>query len=226
MAVRAPARHFRSPHPPFRPAGDRSRGRVAVEPRDGVVCRPDHVHFFPSALTATEFGPLSAWPSAHRPAPVSLMQPARPAGWRIAPVLVLRLANYTAPIRGATRSYVDALSVGADRNRDRGLKRMAVDARAGPCLADAAAASHGLADCPGVSVAIEAHHRIAGARGDVDVPSVGTDCHRVRGLERMAIAARTGPRLADAAAASRRLRNVAGERERGSGYHQHCDYRE
>ena len=43
-------------------------------------------------------GPSSPWPSAQGPAPVSLMQPAVPAGWVIAPVVVLRLRRATASL--------------------------------------------------------------------------------------------------------------------------------
>ena len=47
------------------------------------------------------------------PRPVSLTQPAVPAGWVIAPVVVLRLRRATASLR---RGDVDALPVGADRH--------------------------------------------------------------------------------------------------------------
>jgi hypothetical protein len=43
---------------------------------------------FPSALTSTENGQERPWPSAQDPDPVSLMQPALPADWVIAPVVV------------------------------------------------------------------------------------------------------------------------------------------
>src|ERR671937_499982 len=40
---------------------------------------------FPSAVGATQTAPTSPCPSPHGPAPVSLMQPAVPAGWGVAP---------------------------------------------------------------------------------------------------------------------------------------------
>ncbi len=51
---------------------------------------------FPSALTSPAIGLSSAWPSAQGPDPVSLMQPALPAGWLIAPVVGLRFRRTTA----------------------------------------------------------------------------------------------------------------------------------
>src|ERR671930_517299 len=54
---------------------------------------------FSSGLTATEYAPSSAWPSAHGPAPVSLTQPAVPAGWVIAPVGVSRFRRATASLK-------------------------------------------------------------------------------------------------------------------------------
>ena len=51
---------------------------------------------FPSALTATANGLMSAWPYAQSPDPVSLMQPAVPAGWLIAPVVGVRVRRATA----------------------------------------------------------------------------------------------------------------------------------
>ena len=87
------------------------------------------------------------------------MQPAAPAGWVIAPVVVLRSRRATASLIGG--GDVDALPVGADRDPERGVEPVAVGARPRPRLADAAGGAGGLGDRPGGRVAVKARHGVA-----------------------------------------------------------------
>src|SRR6185295_15964777 len=94
---------------------------------------------------------------------------------------------------------VDALSVAADCHPRRVTDPMAVDAGTRPGLADAAGGAGGLADRPRGRVAVEARDGVLANRGDVDALSVRAHRHGPRGIEPMAVGARTRPRLADAA---------------------------
>ena len=143
------------------------------------------------------------------------MQPAVPAGWVIAPVVVLRLRRATASL--SARGDVDALPVRAHRHRAAGRRARGRRRRAPPRLADAAGGPGGLGDRPGGRVAVEAHHGVAAvprrrrrsSRPGSPPPSRG---RRARGRRR-----RAPPRLADAAGGPGGLGEVAGHRERARG---------
>ena len=97
-------------------------------------------------------GPVEPMAVGARPAPVSLMQLAVPAGWLIAPVVVLRLRRATASLvgRGDVALFPLGLTVTAPRRR----QPVAVDAGPRRRLADAAAGSEGWLRSPVTASAV------------------------------------------------------------------------